>query len=150
MAKFKQHVIEACEDHLRQKISSLQKIMFELAEACNNETKSSAGDKHETARAMMQLEQEKVSKQIAELGDQKKEFDKINFTKKCTVVSPSALVTTDKGTFFIAVIIGKLIVSDKPIFVISNQSPLAIALKGKANNDITTFNQVSYTIHSII
>ncbi len=39
------------------KISLLQKVLADLKESGSNETKSTAGDKHETALAMLQIEQ---------------------------------------------------------------------------------------------
>jgi transcription elongation GreA/GreB family factor len=122
--------------------------MQEVTDSANNETKSSAGDKHETARAMMQLEQEKLSKQIADLAEQKKEFDKIDFTKSSSQIGQGSLVETDKGFFLIASSIGKITVDDKTVFVISNKSPLALAFIGKKQKETISFNGVEYLIEN--
>ena len=59
----KQNIYSQCLLILNQKIEELNSALATATESANNETKSSAGDKHETARAMMQLEQEKLSLQ---------------------------------------------------------------------------------------
>ena len=45
--------------------------------------------------------------------------------------------------------IGKIIVDNKTVFVISSKSPLAIALAGKQQNDVLSFNGVEYVINYI-
>lgn len=146
MPQFKQHIIEACKSNLADKIHALSLIMQEVTDSANNETKSSAGDKHETARAMMQLEQEKLSKQIADLAEQKKEFDKIDFTKSSAQIGQGSLVETNKGFFLIASSIGKIVADDKTVFVISNKSPLAQQLIGLSAGSTINFNSVEYQI----
>jgi transcription elongation GreA/GreB family factor len=150
MQQFKLKIVETCQNYLNEKILSLKLIMQEVTDAANSETKSSAGDKHETARAMMQLEQEKLSKQIADLAEQKTEFDKIDFTKSSSQIIQGSLIETNKSYFLIATSIGKIEVQGKTVFVISNKSPLAIALYSKKQNDIVTFNGVEYSIKSIL
>ena len=57
---------------LQDKINHVQLILQELSQSAANETKSTAGDKHETALAMLQLEQENKRKQLNELRLQQK------------------------------------------------------------------------------
>ena len=149
MPQLKQHIIKICINILQDKIQSLGLIMQELTNSANNETKSSAGDKHETARAMMQLEQEKLSRQIADLAEQKKEFDTIDFSKTYHNINQGSLVETNKGYFLIASSIGKVNVDDKTVFVISSKSPLAIAFSRKQQKDSLSFNGVEYHVENI-
>ena len=55
----KQTLIEQCEEFVQQKIDVSEKLMNEAQDSANNETKSSAGDKFETGRAMMHAERDK-------------------------------------------------------------------------------------------
>ena len=123
--------------------------MHELAESGNSENKSSAGDKHETTRAMMQLEQEKTGNQLKESEEQLKEFERIDFTKTPQTITQSSLVETNKGLFFIAASIGKIIVDNQTVFVISSKSPLAMALSGRKEKDVIVFNGVDYSIGNV-
>ena len=145
----KQKLILACRDYLQNKINSLNAFINEVTESSNSESKSSAGDKHETSKAMMQLEREKLGTQLKEAEDQLVEFEKINFNKTFQCIEQGSLVETNKGFFLIASSIGKIAVDDKTVFVISSKSPLAVALAGKQQNDSLSFNGVEYVIVSI-
>lgn len=145
----KQQLIQVCTDYLKDKISSLNAIIKEVSESSNSENKSSAGDKHETSKAMMQLEIEKLGTQLKEAEGQLAEFEKINFIKIFQSIEQGCLVETNKGYFLIASSIGKLTVDDKIVFVISSKSPLALKLIGSKQKDTVIFNDVSYLINSI-
>jgi hypothetical protein len=149
MQEFKKHIINACKSHLENKIHSLNTITKEVSESSNSESKSSAGDKHETSKAMMQLEIEKLGTQLKEAELQLAEFEKINFNKMFQTIEQGSLVETNKGCFLIGSSIGKITVDDKIVFVISSKSPLAIAFIGKKQKDVLNFNGTEYVILSV-
>lgn len=149
MNAFKQKLITSCENYFTQKISELTNALRDVTEAGNNETKSTAGDKHETARAMMQLEQEKLSKQLQDAEIQFADFEKIDFSRKTESVSLGSLIQSNKGLLFLATGIGKVMIDDKTVFVISHQSPLGKLLLGKKTKDTVVFNSVSYQIEAL-
>ena len=142
----KQKLIQVCSDYLKNKINSLNVIISEVYESSNSESKSSAGDKHETAKAQMQLEIEKLGTQLKEAEEQLAEFEKINFNKTFRAIEQGTLIETNKGYFLIASSIGKIAVDDKIVFVISGKSPLAIAFAGIHQKDSLNFNGVEYLI----
>lgn len=144
--QFKTTIVTACKEVLDAKIKFLNDALQEATDAGNNETKSTAGDKHETGRAMMQLEQEKLGNQLVDLESQKNDFDKIDFSISHTAVTNGSLIETNKGFFLIATAIGKLEVDQTTVFVISKKSPLALILLGLKNNDTVDFNGMKYLI----
>ena len=85
----------------------LQKQMDALQEALTSETKSSAGDKHETGRAMVQLEQEKLSQQLLELEKAKQTLQRINIGTNTTKIGMGSLVKTSAAHYFIAIYTGR-------------------------------------------
>lgn len=145
----KQNIYNHCLSILNQKIEELNSALSSAVESANNETKSSAGDKHETARAMMQLEQEKLSKQLSELLEQKSEFEKIDISKLYNQISKGTLIKSDKGYLFLSIGLGKIGVENKTVYVISPQSPLGKLLLGKKENDVVEMNNVKYTIQKL-
>ncbi len=145
----KQQLIQACRDYLKDKIDSLNTIINEVTESSNSESKSSAGDKHETSKAMMQLEIEKLGTQLKEAEEQSADFEKINFNKPFQTIEQGSLVETNKGYFLIVSSIGKLTIDEKIVFVISNRSPLAVAFAGKQHKDSLSFNGVEYVIERV-
>ena len=142
----KQESIIACEEIFSQKIQALTNILLDLNTSTNNESKSSAGDKHETSRAMMQIEQEKISKQLLELKNQYDAFHKIDFTKKNKTIGVGSFIQTDKGFFLIASSLGKIVLQKNFVFLISLQSPIGNAFKGLVKNETLTFNGSKYHI----
>ena len=144
--QFKTTIVTACNKVLDAKIKFLNDALQEVTDAGNNETKSTAGDKHETGRAMMQLEQEKLGNQLVDLESQKIDFDKIDFSISHTSVTNGSLIETNKGFFLIATAIGKLEVDQTTVFIISKKSPLALVLIGLKNNDTVDFNGMTYII----
>lgn len=146
----KHNLIDKVSVFLNKKLSDLNAMMADLNEASKNETKSTVGDKHETSKAMMHLEQEKLGSQIKEIEFQIKEFNSINFTTVTTSVVLGSLVETNKGYFFIATAIGKMQIDDKTIFAISNKSPLGLKLIGLKENEAIEFNTTNYSIKKVI
>ncbi len=131
------------------KILFLETQLKELSEGAQNDSKSSAGDKHETARAMMQLEQEKTGKQLQEANLQKGELDRINKDFKSNCISAGSLVGTNNGFLFLAIGLGKIVVDEISIMVLSPKSPLGHILLGKMKNEKVEINGMTYEIVEI-
>ena len=146
----KQALYKKCLEYADQRIHIIQSAIDEAVESANDDTKSSSGDKHETGRAMAQLEQEKSSKQLNEAIEFKNVLEKINPEQKSEKILLGSLVYTNKGVFYISVAAGKLIIEDQAFFAISPTSPLAMKLIGsRANNEID-FNGTNYKIVEIV
>ena len=64
----KKEIQSLCVHRLQQQLCRLEEMMNHAQEEANKETKSSAGDKYETGRSMMQLEKEKNRYQKSRLG----------------------------------------------------------------------------------
>lgn len=149
MSDLKKALVAACAQQIAGKLQALEDGMKALAEAAENDSKSTAGDKHETARAMVQLEQERMGKQLKEAQEQAQEFQRIDFQRIVVQVAPGALVQTPQAWFLIAIPLGKVVLNGQTVFVISPQSPLGKALQGLTLHGNVSFNGVSYEILSI-
>ncbi|MCY7421417.1 MAG: hypothetical protein LH478_06690 [Chitinophagaceae bacterium] len=145
----KKDVCNSCLKMLSDKIASLQKILLDLQLSAANETKSTAGDKHETALAMLQIEQENTSRQLNVLLGQRLELSQINLSKKGTLVSKGSLIYTNRGLVFISVGLGKIFLENRICLVISNTSPLGNLLTGKQVNETIHCNGIDYRIEQI-
>lgn len=121
--EFKQGVLAECKKLLDERISAIHKELDELSASMSTETKSTAGDKHETGRAMMQLEREKIGKQLGILEQEKLTLEKIRSAPSETI-SSGALVETNNGLFFIALPPGRVTFQGREIFIVSQNSPL--------------------------
>ena len=128
---------------LEQQKKSLQKDL-------TSETKSSAGDKHETGRAMIQLEREKLGNQIREIELNYQRLNTIKDVKTSTIISLGSLIFTDKGNYYIAIAADSCQVNSKVFYCISPQSPIGKLLIGKKINESIIFNDVESIILEII
>lgn len=99
-------------------------------ESANEETKSSAGDKYETGRAMAQLEIEKGRSQWAEARKLKAALEQLREPATTEVAIRGSLVFTDQGNYFLSIPAGKLEIDGVTWFAISPASPLGSALMG--------------------
>ena len=149
MNTFKKQILATCKKVIDEKLNDLFSALKDITDSANNESKSSAGDKHETGRAMMQIEQEKLGKQIQEWETQKSILDKIDLSKPSNLISLGSLVETNKGLFFMAANVGKIKVEDKEVMVISLLSPLGACLMKHQEGDEFEFNKNAYKIMQI-
>ena len=146
---FKEQVYEEYRQLLDEKISQVQIVLHDLYLSAASETKSTAGDKHETALAMLQLEQENKRTQLAELQSQKAIIARIDPAAVNSVISNGALVQTDAGIFFISVALGKITIKEKTVFALSLSSPLGKALSGHRAADKISLNGKDYVILNV-
>ena len=147
---FKQKVYQHYLTSLNDKINALQNTLHELSDSAKNETKSTAGDKHETALAMLQIEQENTRQKYKEASEQKVQLEKINIKLISSQIIKGSLIKTNKGHFFLSVALGKTMIDDIPVIAISPQSPLGAKLIGLNENDTAEINGIIYTVESII
>lgn len=147
---FKNKVYSACIHLLDEKISGYQAALKELTEGTHNDAKSSAGDKHETSQAMMQLEHEKISRQLQEALKQNEILQNTDIQIPSEKVISGSLVKTGKGYVFLSIAIGRINVDGFPVIVLSPQSPLGRQLTGLKINEEAIINNITYKIDEII
>ncbi|TND10106.1 MAG: hypothetical protein FD123_354 [Bacteroidetes bacterium] len=146
---FKTEVYGECLLFISRKIEALKKQLSDLVEDAKNDSKSTAGDKHETARAMMQIEQEKLGRQLRQLEEQKAILEKTGETKPAEKIIPGSLVKTNKGWIYLLTALGEIKVNGTPVFIISMQSPLAIKLAGLVKGEAAEINGTQYIVEGI-
>lgn len=137
----KTELFKACEDVVHQKRTTLQKQIKSYQLGLTSETKSSAGDKHETGRAMLQLEIEKAGQQLQSVTTMQEVLSKINLSKKSQKAGLGSLVIADKAVYFLAISLGAITINQKIYIVVSLQSPLGKDLFGKSVGEEIQFNK---------
>ena len=140
----------ACIESLNEKIMSLNALFNDLNVGMQNDAKSTAGDKHETARAMAQIEIDKISKQLHESNLMKTALLKIDINFISDKIIQGSLIRTDKGIFYLSIALGKIIVEDIAVMVLSPMSPFGRKLIGLKVNDSVQVNATNYHIQHII
>lgn len=148
--KLKEKLYAKCLNILNVKQQNIEHVIFEIQQSLTSETKSSAGDKHETGRAMMQLEREKAGQQLAEILKQKELFSKINITKSSNKACLGSIVLTTQANYFLSISVGEIIIDSISFFAISPNTPIGLLLLGKEVGDKIAFRDQKITIKNII
>lgn len=146
---FKQKTYHQFQQLLAEKITNLQQQLDELKESTANETKSTAGDKYETARAMLQIEQDSIRHQLQEALEQQTRFSSVDRKETNQDVVQGCLVKTNRGWLLLSVALGKTIIEGIPVIALSPQSPLGKQLMGRKPGDKISINGFNYIIEEI-
>ena len=130
---------------LGQKIITVRKSISSIQKARNNETKSSAGDKFETGRVMMQAELEKQALLLQKYQNQKADFLKIQNMQLSKEIGFGSLVLTNHRNYLIAIGIGRV----NNVMVISLASPLGNTFRGLKSGEKVFFQNKEYQIKNV-
>ena len=135
---------------LDEKIATAQHAVLSAKESRNNETKSSAGDKHETGRAMSQIELDNSEQQLGKVLNLKRQFLQLDVQTKKTGIEPGCLVRTDKTLYFISIGLGRIQVENHVCYAVSLQSPIGQVLQGKKTGDMVMFQGEETVIMEVL
>ena len=150
MSLIKTAVYHHCESYLRQKAKGYLSQDQSLLESLDSEGKSSAGDKHETGRAMIQLEREKLAQQRERNDQDIKTLDALKNKTATVHIAPGALVNTSLASYFLAVPADAFSHNDKKIYCISPQSPIGQLLLGKKAGESFSFRGNSIKVLEVL
>ncbi|PCI32618.1 MAG: 3-oxoacyl-ACP synthase [Flavobacteriaceae bacterium] len=139
MHTIKQQLHTYCKQYVQERLETIEQIIRSCKNDLNSETKSSAGDKHETGRAMIQLEMEKAGQQLASVQQMQLVISKINPENTTDLVCLGSLVRLKIGTYYIGIAAGQIALNNQTYFGISTHSPIGKLLLGKKQGDIIPF-----------
>lgn len=131
------------------KVDVFRDMISALSEDAQNDAKSSAGDKHETALSMMHLEQEKLNAKLAECLAQKTVLEKIHPGTVSAKIALGSLVVANGIYLFISLALPKITVDGTNILALSPQSPLGAKLIGNQAGYSFEINGSRYTVESV-
>ncbi len=140
---------QKCQEYVQHRIDGIREAIALSQDSANEETKSSAGDKYETGRAMMQLEIEKLTAQLNEASRVAAVLAQISPDTPCSEVLPGSLVTTSMANYYISVSAGKIVIDGVIYYAIAPDSPLAQVMRRKRAGESFTFQNKTVIVHSI-
>jgi|TARA_B110000914_G_scaffold204388_1_gene198716 FtsZ-binding cell division protein ZapB len=136
----KKRIIDFINLSIKEKIHLLQFELDSIKEEKNNITKSSAGDKFETSRSLMQIEYDKINNQFLILKNQLKTIESIILIGKKASLGFGSIARTKNLYYFISIGLGKYTVDNNTVYVISLSSPIGKLLNNKKIGDKILFN----------
>ena len=147
--ELKIELLKLCKSFVEDRIKNAENAMQNAQQSANSEERSTAGDKHDTARAMSHLEQEKSAKYLDEAIKLKRALSELLKAQPSDVIDFGSLVITNQGTYFIALSIGATKLNDVNYFIVSPTSPIALAFKGLKAGDAATFNGRNFMVEEV-
>ncbi|RED46282.1 hypothetical protein DFQ10_10150 [Winogradskyella eximia] len=146
----KEQLYNLCLVFVEQRLITVNKAILDIQNSLQSETKSSAGDKHETGRAMLQLEREKAGHQLAEIEKQKQILHKVNVESKHQKVALGSVIKTTQANYFIAVSAGEIVIDKTTYYAISAATPIAQLLLSKGVGDKVAFRDAKFEILEVL
>jgi hypothetical protein len=150
MNDLKKELHKLCINYVQKRIDTAVQAINATQQAANDETKSSAGDKYETGRAMMQQETDRNQAQLNEANKLMVALNHINTATAFKTAETGSLVITNNGKFYIAISAGTLMLNGESYFAVSSASPIGLKLKTQKVGDEFGLNGKIYRIENII
>ena len=138
--QIKANLYKACIHFVNSRLQTVTSSIESNKKDLFSETKSSAGDKHETGRAMIQLEMEKAGQQLTEMNEMKTVLGRIAVENSSEKGCLGSLIITNKANYYLAISAGKLTIDLVDYFAVSTNSPIGKQLLGKKVGDGIPFN----------
>ncbi|WP_341227594.1 transcription elongation factor [uncultured Arcticibacterium sp.] len=145
----KRKLLELAKAKVEIRLSEAKKAMEAAQNAANEDTKSSAGDKFETSRAMAHNDLNLYSRQWHEANLDWNILESINPEKVFVLAGQGSLVETSMGLFFLCISTGILEVDKKKVMLTSLLSPIGEVLKGAKKGEKVNFRGKEVKILSV-
>jgi hypothetical protein len=140
---------EACLQQLQVRINNAAQAIEEARQSANNQEKSSAGDKYETARAMGQLDQEMNARQLALAREEYRLLEQVPVNGINNLVIPGTVIELEDTVLFAAIGLPPLKTGNTAVIPISCKSPLFQQLKFKKAGDTIWFGGKEQKIFNV-
>tara|TARA_Y100000991_G_scaffold48784_1_gene35015 strand:- start:4941 stop:5399 length:459 start_codon:yes stop_codon:yes gene_type:complete len=141
--------LNAMHESIRQRISEASLILDGIQESIDAEAQSTAGDKHDTSRELMQQERNKAAQNLQNHIS----MDSLVLKLKTIIVSCEvrfgSLVLTNVGWFFIGLPLGRIQFEDKDILCVSGNAPAAKLLESERVGASIKMNGMNIKILSV-
>ena len=136
----KEHLFQECKKYLDQRINRILASIKDLEESLENESKSSAGDKYETGREMINSEFVKLTVQLNEFRKLEGILTMARRKAPSKTIQLGSLVKTSVANYVIAIPAGEISEGNEKFYAIGANSPVAQALLGKMEKESFDFN----------
>lgn len=144
----KKELLNYCLKQIEGRLEETAFAIEQAQEAIESETKSSAGDKYETSREMIQQDLSRYHTQLLQTKKDWVVLQKME-TEMKEKVEMGAVVVTEKVTYFMAVSLGQQKFEGIDFMVISPSSPIGKLLLGCTAGDQIVFNGMTQSITAV-
>ncbi len=149
MQATKTALYQLCLGFIKERINTAETALKQAREASNDDTKSSAGDKYETSREMMQQDIDRNKRLLIDAEENHKLLNSLKDAPFSESARNGSLIYTNHGNFYLSISAGQLQLGKETIFAISAVSPIGKLLLGKQKGNAFDFNGKKYQIKEI-
>lgn len=146
MSSLKEKLYKQCLNYVKTRMEAAEEGIRETQEAQNDDTKSSAGDKYETGREMMQQETDRYMAQLDEANKLRVALNAISTSETFTTAEPGSVIFTNNGNFYLAIGAGMMQVDGLSFYAVSPASPIGLKLKGQKTGSEFSLNNKTYQV----
>ncbi|NGX82797.1 3-oxoacyl-ACP synthase [Aequorivita sp. KMM 9714] len=148
--EIKSELLHHCQNQVGARFLKIKQTIADIEESLFDESKSSAGDKHETARAMLQIDRENTGRQLQEIEKLDNLLKKIDIKATSDYARLGSLINTDKFNYFISISIGAVTIDNTEYLCVALNSPVGQLLSGKQKGENFTLNGNNYKIKKVL
>lgn len=145
----KSELLQHCQKQVDNRYSKITQTIAGIEESLLEESKSSSGDKHETGRAMLQIDRENAGKQLHEIEKVVQILKRIDVNSTSDYARLGSLVYTDRFIYFISISIGNVSISNTEYLCVALNSPVGLLISGKKKGDEFNLNGIVYKITDV-
>jgi len=150
MNELKKQLHALCLAYVQQRMDAAQFAINEAQQATNDDTKSSAGDKYETGREMMQQETNRNLTQLNEANKLIVALNQISTAGNLTAAEAGSVVITNNGKFYLSISAGTLSLNGETYVAISPGSPIGLKMKGCKAGEEFSLNGKVYKVEEVL
>lgn len=131
-------------------INDLQKRTTDIMANDGNVNEEEYDSTEQSIKSALIDEAEGLGDELAHARNELSDLEKLKqINERCTTVQPGAVVTTNRGIFFVSASIEEFNVGTSRFFGISPKAPLYQKMKGKKSGDKFKFGKMEYVIKHI-
>lgn len=131
------------------KVIKAREYMNSIEQSIQGESKSTAGDKHDTSRELMQQERNKAAQNLSNQILAQKTLIQLLNSSSDEKVGFGSLIESHV-LIFIGIALGKVFFNGVEVVCISPLSPLARSLEGLKVGESCRFNNIEYKIKMFV
>lgn len=144
--EIKTSLLQFCQLFVSERRRKVESTIKNIEESLFEEGKSTAGDKHHTGRAMLQIDRENAGKQLQEVERLEGMLRQIRLDGAFQTARVGSMIKTESTIYFLSISAGATTFNGQSYICISTHSPIGQLLLGKTQGDSISFRGTPQTI----
>lgn len=145
----RKQLIDYCRDYVENRLTRLRASIKDLENDLSNETKSSAGDKYETSREMINAEIDNLGLQLQQFQKLKGIIQLAENRKPSENIQLSSVVKTSQANYFLLIPVGEIKIDNQKLYGIGINSPIGKLILGKSAGERFHFQEQDIEIEKV-